>query len=216
LADTLTFYYAPRSRSSAVRVLLEELQAPYELHVLNMRAGEQRQAAYMAVNPMGKVPALWHRGHLTTELAACFIYLADLFPKAGLAPKLDEPLRGPYLRWLVFYNSSFEVAIGDKAMGNKPPPPGQCAYGDFDTMFGTLTAQLAKGPYMLGDRFTAADVLWGASLRWMTMFKLIPERPEIARFVSLVCGRPSFAKIDAAEHALDAEHEKLAKALGIG
>jgi glutathione S-transferase len=98
--DTITFFHSPNTRSSGARILLEELGAPYELRAVNMKAGEQRKPAYLAVNPMGKVPAIRHRGALVTEQVAIFIYLADLFPQAKLAPANDDPQRGPYLRWL--------------------------------------------------------------------------------------------------------------------
>src|ERR1700720_1159951 len=121
--DTITFFHSPNTRSSGVRILLEELGAPYELRAVNMKAGEQRKPAYLAVNPMGKVPAILHRGELVTEQGAIFIYLADLFPKAGLAPALDDRLRGPYLRWLVYYGSSFDPAVVDRALKREPAPP---------------------------------------------------------------------------------------------
>src|SRR3954464_13381059 len=111
----VTLFHSPNTRSSGALFLLEELGADYELHVLNMKAGEQRQPDYLAVNPLGKVPAIRHGEALVTEQGAIFIYLADLFPKAGLAPALDDPLRGPYLRWLVFYGSSLPPAAGRRA-----------------------------------------------------------------------------------------------------
>jgi glutathione S-transferase len=97
----VTFFHSPQSRSAGTRALLEELGADYDLHVLNLKAGEQREPAYLAVNPMGKVPAIHHDGALVTEQPAVFIYLADLYPAAKLAPPLGDPLRGPYLRWMV-------------------------------------------------------------------------------------------------------------------
>ena len=210
LDETITFFYAPHSRANAVRVLLEELRLPYNLHVLNMQAGEQRRAAYMAVNPMGKVPAIQHRGVLITELVAVLLYLADL-PPARLAPALGDPLRGPYLRWMVFYNSCFEPALGDRFM-KVTPSPMQAGYGDFDTMFSTLIAQLRAGPYILGEHLTAADILWATSLRFMTQFNMLPATTEVQRYVAHVCARPSFAKVQEAETALVAEHEKAPKA----
>src|SRR4030088_1085807 len=121
--DALVFSHSPSIRSSGTRILLEELSAPHELRVVNMKAGEQRQPAFLAVNPMGKVPAILHRGALVTEQAAIFIYLADLFPKAGLAPATDDRLRGPYLRWLGYYGSSFEAAVVDPGLKRDPGPP---------------------------------------------------------------------------------------------
>jgi glutathione S-transferase len=124
------------------------LGADDDLKVLNVRAGEQRQPAYLAINPMGKVPAITHGEALVTEQAAIFIYLADLYPKAGLAPPIGSPLRGPYLRWLVYYGNCFEPALMDKVRNVPPGQPSQNPYGDYDTMLNTLTAPLRKGPYI--------------------------------------------------------------------
>lgn len=200
----LTFFHAPNSRAGAVRILLEELGAPYDLHVLNLKKNEQRAPAYLAVNPMGKVPAIVHDDALVTEQPAIFIYLADLFPEAGLAPALGDPLRGPYLRWLAFYGSSFEPAINDVAMKREPAPPMMCPYGDFDTMLATLTRQLRAGPYLLGERFSAADVLWGTALGWITMFKLVPELPEIMAYIDRVSSRPAARRAAEADAQLAA------------
>jgi glutathione S-transferase len=200
----ITLYHAPNTRSTGARILLEELGVPYTLHVLNMTAGEQRQPDYLAINPMGKVPAVRHGDALITEQVAVFLYLADLFPESGLAPPLGDPLRGPYLRWLVYYAACFEPAVIDRSLKREPAPPRMCPYGDYDTMLKTLTDQLATGPYLLGERFTAADVLWGTGLGWTTMFKLVPELPVIMDYVKRVTGRPAVVKVA----ALDAELAK--------
>lgn len=209
--DTITFFHSPNTRSSGLRILLEELSAPYELHAVNMKAGEQRKPAYLAVNPMGKVPAILHRGALVTEQVAIFIYLADLFPKAKLAPALDDPQRGPYLRWLVYYGSCFEPAVVDRAMKREPGQLAMVPYGDYDTMLKTLTDQLAKAPYFLGDRISAADVLWGTALTWTTRFKLVPELPVITDYIGRINARPAVAKVKELDAQLSAEHEAAAK-----
>lgn len=198
----LTLFHSPNSRSTGALLLLEELAAPYELRVINMKAGEQRQPAYLAVNPMGKVPALLDGNALITEQVAIYIYLADRFPKAGLAPALNDPLRGPYLRWLAFYGSCFEPAVVDRAMQREPGRPAMSPYGDFDTMLNALVTQLARGPWLLGDRFTAADVLWGTALRWTTGFKLVPELPEIVAYSDRVNARPAVARVQAKDAEL--------------
>jgi glutathione S-transferase len=203
----VTLYHAPNSRSASARVLLEELGVPYELSVINMKAGEQRQPAYLAINPMGKVPAVKHGDALITEQVAIFLYLADLFPEAGLAPPLGDPSRGPYLRWLVYYGSCFEPAVVDRALKRDPAPLAMCPYGDFDTMLSTLSGQLAKGPYMLGERFSAADVLWASGLTWITAFKLIPERPEIMSYIARFNARPAPVAVKARDAELAAAHE---------
>jgi glutathione S-transferase len=210
-SDTIVFFHAPNTRSAGPRILLEELAAPHELRAVNMKAGEQRKPAFLAVNPMGKVPAILHRGGLVTEQVAIYVYLADLFPQAGLTPALDDPQRGPYLRWMAYYGSSFEPAVVDRALKREPGPTSMVPYGDFDTMLKTVTDQLAKGPYMLGTRMTAADVLWGTALGWTTMFKLVPEMPVIMDYVKRMTGRPAFEKVKAADAKLAAEHEAAAK-----
>ena len=151
-----TFFHAPNSRSTGVLTLLEELGCDYDLHVLNLKNGEQRKPEYLAINPMGKVPAIRHGDAVVTEQPAVYLYLADLFPEAGLAPAMGDPLRGPYLRWLVFYGSSFEPAVIDRSQQREPAPMATSPYGDYDTMLGALTGQLARGPYLLGDRFSFA------------------------------------------------------------
>lgn len=191
----VTFYHAPQTRSSGTLALLKELGADYDLQLLNLRAGEQRQPAYLAINPMGKVPAIRHGEALVSEQGAIFIYLADLYPEAGLAPAIGDPLRGPYLRWLVFYGSSFEPAVTDRSLGREPAPLANSPYGTFDDVLRTLDSQLEKGPYLLGERFTAADVLWGSALAWTTGFGLVPKTPAIERYIGKVTARPVFARV---------------------
>ena len=190
----VTFFHSPNTRSTGVLTLLEELDADYDLHLLNMKAGEQRRPEYLAINPMGKVPAIRHGDALVTEQGAVFLYLADLFPAAGLAPPMGDPLRGPYLRWLFFYGSSFEPAVVDRAMKREPAPPSTSPYGDYDTMLDTLTGQLARGPFLFGERYTAADVLWGTALAWTTMFKIVPELPVLRAYIDRVNARPAVVR----------------------
>ena len=200
----ITLYHSPNTRSTGALILLEELGADYALHVLNMKAGEQRHAAYLAVNPMGKVPAIRHGDALVTEQAAVFLYLADLYPEAHLAPPIGDPRRGPYLRWMVYYGSSFEPALLDRALKREPAPPSTAPYGDYDTMLKTLTDQLAKGSFLLGETFSAADVLWGTALGWTTRFKLVPDLPVITDYVARVAARPAVARARARDAELAA------------
>lgn len=204
----IALFHSPQSRSLGALILLEELGADYELHILNMKAGEQRQPAYLAINPMGKVPAILHDGALVTEQVAVFLYLADLYADAGLTPVIGDPLRGPFLRWMVYYASCFEPALMDRTQNNPPAPPSRSPYGDFDTMFKTLTDQLEKGPYILGDKFTVADVLWGTALTWTTMFKIVPELPVIKAYIDRVNARPAVARGRAMEAELIAAQSK--------
>ncbi len=203
MTDTsLTFFHSPNTRSFGTLVLLDELGAPYRMHLLNMKQNEQRSPDYLAINPMGKVPAIEHNGGLVTEQVAVFIYLADAFPDAGLAPAISDPLRGSYLRWIAFYGSSFEPAIVDRAMKHGPVPPSTSPYGDFDTMFQTLDDRLAKGPYILGERFTAADVLWGTALTWTTGFGICPKTAAIEAYLERWNARPSVARAKAKDAEL--------------
>lgn len=202
MSTELTFFHAPQSRSAGVRILLEELGAPYRLHLLDLKAGEQRQPAYLAINPMGKVPALKDGDALITEQVAIYIYLADRFPQAGLAPAVGDPLRGPWLRWIAYYGSCFEPALMDRAQQHEPKSRASSPYGDYDTMLQTLTDQLARGPWLLGGRFTSADVLWGTALDWTTQFKLVPELPLIRAYIDRVGARPAVQRARAADAAL--------------
>ena len=204
----VVFYHSPQSRSAGTLVLLEELGADYEMHVLDLGKGEQRQPAYLAVNPMGKVPAIVHDGALVTEQGAVYLYLADLYPEAGITPMVGDAQRGEFLRWLFFYNASFEPALVDRSMKREPAPPATSPYGTYETMLKTLTDQLDRGPYLLGQRFTAADVLWGMALRWTTMFKLVPETPAILAYIERVASRPAAQRAAAKDAAILAEREK--------
>lgn len=208
---TITLFHSPQTRSSGALTLLEELGAPYELRVLNMKGGEQRQPAYLAVNPLGKVPAILDGDALVTEQVAIFIHLADRFPAAGLAPTAGDPLRGPYLRWLVYYAACFEPALEDRIHKHEPAPPMQTPYGDFDSMLGVLEEQLAKAPYLLGDAISAADILWGTALTWTLMFGLVPERPVLMEYAGRISSRPAAVGVQERDAALAAEHETAAQ-----
>ena len=203
---TITLFHSPQTRSSATLALLEELGVPYELKILNMKAGEQRRPDYLAINPMGKVPAILDGDVLVTEQVAIVIHLADRFSEVGLAPALGDPRRGAYLRWLAFYAGCFEPAVMDRFLKHTPPAD-QSIYRDFDTMLDILEAQLAKGPYLLGDQFTAADILWGGSLRWTMMFGIVPQRPVFSAYADRIGARAAVQKIDALDATLAAEHE---------
>jgi len=200
---TVTLYHAPHTRSSGVLFLLEELGAPYRLHVLDQKAGAHRAADYLAVNPMGKVPALRDAtGAVVTEQVAIMLHLADLFPAAGLAPPVGDALRGPYLRWMVFYAAAFEPAVVDRASGHEPVRRAMSPYGEYDTVMDAVSAALTPGPYLLGERFSAADVLWSTALGWTTGFKVVPERPEFMDYIRRVGGRPAAQKARARDAEL--------------
>ena len=192
----LTLHHAVPSRSSIVHWMLEELGQPYDLHLLSLKKGENREPAYLAVNPMGKVPALRHGDVVITEASAICCYLADEFPEARLNVPVGDPRRGPYLRWLFFSPSCIEPAIAERAFPRKEAAPTTAlGFGDFDRVMSLLgQATGAASPHLLGEQFTAADVVIGSALRWGMAFKIIPERPELVAYVGRLTERPAFKR----------------------
>jgi glutathione S-transferase len=201
----VTLFHAPNSRSISALLLLEELGASYDRHVLDLNKGTQRQPEYLAINPMGKVPAIKHVDSLITEQVAIYLYMADLYPEAGLAPAIGDPDRGPYLRWMVYYAACFEPAIYERSQKREPGPARASPFGDFDTVVKTITDQLARGPYVLGQRHTAADLLWGMGLTWTTRFQLMPLTPPVKAYVERFAARPALARVQAIDAALAAQ-----------
>jgi glutathione S-transferase len=198
-----TLYHAAPSRSSIAHWMLEEIGQPYELHVLSLKDGDNRKPAYLAINPMGKVPALKHGDTVITEAAAICCYLADAFPQAGLAVPIGDARRGPYLKWLFFGPSCIEPAVTDKAFKRaEAPPRGALGYGEYDTVMDVLADAVRAGPYLLGQQFTAADVVIGSGLRWGMAFKLIPERPEFTAYVGRLATRPALKRAQAKDAEL--------------
>jgi glutathione S-transferase len=199
----LTLYHAAPSRSSITRWMLEEVGEPYDLHLLSLQQGEQARPDYLAVNPMGKVPALRHGDTVITEGAAICAYLADEFPDRRLNIPVGTPRRGIYLKWLFFGPSCYEPAITDRAYPRKEEPRrGMLGYGDFDTVMNVLAAAVTEGPYLMGEQFTAADVVIGAGLRWGLQFKLIPQRPEFVAYTARLAERPALQRADAKDKEL--------------
>ena len=203
MARKLTLYHAAPSRSSIVRWMLEELGEPYDLHLLSLSKGEQGQPDYLAVNPMGKVPALKHGDVVIAEAAAICTYLADEFPKAKLNVPVGDPRRGLYLKWLFFGPNCIEAAMMDRAAPRKDEPRrGMLGYGDFDTVMDVTAKAVAKGPYLMGEHFTAADVIVGSTLRWGMMFNILPKRQEFVDYVARLEQRPALQRASAADQAL--------------
>lgn len=205
--NKLVLFHSPQTRSSGTLFLLKALGASFDLHMLNMKAGEQREAAYLKVNPLGKVPAILHGDALVTEQVAIAIYLGDLFPEAGLTPAVDDPRRGPYLRWLVYYASCFEPAIVDRYMKREPAPSMTSPYGDFDTMLSTVVAEITDKPYLLGDEPTVADLLWGTAFNWTTMFGMVERTEVIGRYIDRITSRQAFIDTMAQDAQLAADQE---------
>jgi glutathione S-transferase len=197
MAD-LTLYHASPSRSSIVLWMLEELGQPYDVKLIKLSEGDNLKPDFLAVNPMGKVPALDHKGTVITESAAICTYLADEFPQAKLNVPVGTPRRGLYLKWLFFGPGCFEPAVIDRAAPRKEEARrGMLGYGTFETTMDTVAKAVAQGPWLMGDQFTAADVIIGANIRWGTMFKLVPERPEFSAYAGRIAARPAAQRAEA-------------------
>ncbi len=210
----IMLYHNPQSRSAGTRVLLEALGVPYRIEFIDFKAGENRRPEFLALNPLGKLPTLVHGDVVVTEQVAITIYLADRFPAARLAPAFDDPQRGPYLRWLAFYGACFEPAVVDHAFKREPLDPASSPYRDYDTVIDTLVAQLSRADYLLGDRLTAADLLWGTALKWTTNFGIVPKLPEINAYIERVCAHPAVIRAGELDAALVAQRAAEAAEVG--
>lgn len=200
------FHTHPMSRGRIVRWMLEELGIDYhtEVHAFE----ELASSAYRAINPMAKVPALEHRGQVVTEAAAICAYLADAFPAAGLAPGLQDPLRGPYLRWLFFGAGPVEAAVTAKALGLLPPDDKASfvGYGRFEHMLSVLEqAAAGASPWLLGERFSAADVYLGGQVDFGLQFGTLPDRPALVDWARRLRGREAYRRAAALDDALMAQ-----------
>jgi glutathione S-transferase len=202
----LTLYHASPSRSSVTLWALEEIGEPYDIKLLKLSEGDNLKPDFLAINPMGKVPTLVHDGVTITESAAICTYLADAFPKAKLNAPVGDPRRGPYLKWLFFAPSCIEPAMIDRAFPRKEEARrATLGYGDFDFVMNTIATAVGKGPYLLGDQFTMADLVVGATLRWATVFKLIPERKEFTDYIARFADRPALKRSEEKDKAMAAK-----------
>ena len=188
----LTLYSNPQSRGRLVHWMLEELQMPYETVWIDY-GDEMKSPHYRAINPMGKVPALMHGDLLITECAAICAYLADRFPRAQLAPPVDDPRRAAYLRWLFFAAGPLEQAITARKLDWEIPQGRErmVGYGSFEDTLSTVQQALLGGPWLCGNHFTAADLYLAAQLGWAMSEGIVPERPGFAEFVATAFERPA-------------------------
>ncbi|QQQ17454.1 glutathione S-transferase family protein [Brevundimonas vitis] len=203
MAEEIVFYTNPMSRGRIVRWMLEEVGQPYRAVVLDYGT-TMKAPDYLALNPMGKVPTITHGEVTVSECAAICAYLADAFPQAGLAPALDDPMRGPYLRWMFFAAGPVEAAVTARSLGLLAPADkaGMVGYGTFDTVIDTLETAVSGGPYILGERFSAADVYVGSQIAWGLQFKSIPERPAFAPYAARITAREAAVRARALDDAL--------------
>src|SRR5262245_7453882 len=196
----LTLYHNPQSRSTTIHFMLHELGEPFEIVPVDLKAGEHKKPEFLKINPMGKLPVLRDGDVIITETPAILVYLADKYPKAGLAPAIDDPDRAAYLRWLFFYGSCFEPALIDLAL-KRETAPSMAGWGKPDDVLDTLSAALKPGPWLLGERFTAADVMMGSGVAYMLGFKILPERPEYVEYAARLEARPARKAAKAADQA---------------
>jgi glutathione S-transferase len=199
----LKFYTNPMSRGQTVRWMLEEIGEPYETEILDYGT-TMKAEAYLAVNPMGKVPAIVHNGKVVTEVAAICLYLADAFPQAGLAPDAD---RADYYRWVLFTAGPVEAAFTTRSMGWEVPPERQAmaGFGSYETAILTLEKGLDGRAYIAGNRFTAADLFVGAMVNFMIGFKLLEPTPVFSDYAKRVTDRDAYRRAEAIDGKLIAE-----------
>ena len=202
MTDELVFYTNPMSRGRIIRWMLEEVGQPYETVILQW--GAHKSPEYLAVNPMGKVPAIKHGDTVVTECGAICAYLADAFPEANLAPARGSKLRGPYYRWLFFAAGPIEQAITDRNLGLAIPAEKKMmvGYGDYDSAVDTLEMAVGRHDYIAGDRFTAADVYVGSQVMWGLGFGTLPKRAAFEAYAGRLGSREAYKRAGQIDDAL--------------
>jgi glutathione S-transferase len=201
MSKELVFYTNPMSRGRIARWMLEEVGQPYRTEILDYESG-MKAAAYLAINPMGKVPAIVHGGTVVTEGAAICAYLADAFPQAGLAPALED--RGDYYRWLFFAAGPVEAAVTARSLGYEPKPEQRrmAGFGCMEDVVNVLEGAVTAHPYIAGDRFSAADVYVGSQIGWGMQFGSIERRPAFEAYWDKISARPAAARAREIDDAL--------------
>ena len=201
MSDELDFYTNPMSRGRIVRWMLEEVGAPYRTEVLEYGT-TMKSEAYLAINPMGKVPAIRHNGKVVTEAAAICAYLADAFPDAGLAPPVSD--RAAYYRWLFYFAGAVEAAVVNRSLGLQVPKDKEAVigYGNYATVMNVLEKAVSATPYIAGDSFTAADVYCGSQIGWGMQFETVERRPALEDYWARISARPARARAAELDDAL--------------
>lgn len=209
MSDELVFYTHPMSRGRIARWMLEEVGQPYRTEVLDY-ATTMKAPEYRAINPMGKVPAVRHGDVVVTETAAICAYLADAFPQAGLAPPANDRLRATYYRWMFFAAGPTEAAVTNKALGVVVPPErrGMAGYGSLEEVMDALELAVSGREYIVGDRFSAADVYVGSHIGWGLRFGSFEARPAFESYVARLMSRPAAVRARETDDALLAQAQK--------
>jgi glutathione S-transferase len=210
MSDTIAFYHSPMSRGRIVHWMLEEVGAPYEVKLVRFDKMEHKKPDFLAVNPMGKLPAIVHRGVVVTEAAAICAYLADAFPQARLAPEPTDPKRGTYLRWLFFGAGCLEPALIDRMFARpQVERPSTLGYGNYEDTLNALEKAITPGPFILGETFSAADVYIASGIGWGLMVKSLEPRPSFVEYATRCQQRPAAQRMLAQNEAF-AEKLKIA------
>lgn len=205
MSKPITLYYHPYSRASTVVWMLEEVQRPYELRFVDLKKGEQKQDPVITLNPMGKVPVLVDGEAVVTEVAAIGLYLADRYALGSLAPEPNAPERAAYLRWSVFPAAVIEPASLVQQRG-WDAPAGAAGWGSYDAMLQAAQAAIDGKTWLLGDTFSMADVIFGATIRYMLRFKMLEPAPTFTSYVERLDARPAYQAAEARHAAMRAEH----------
>lgn len=204
----VTLYHHPFSRAAGTVWMLEEVGITYELRFVDILAGEQKTPEILALNPMGKLPILTDGDAVVTESCAIGLYLADRYAPGRLAPGLDDPARGTYLRWSCFSPSVLEPGVMAKKE-NWTFREGAAGWGSYEAMIQAMEGVLSSGPYLLGDTFTMADVIFGGTVRYLLTFGLLEARPAFSGYVERITARPAFQRAEA-------RNEEVREARGTG
>jgi len=205
---TIQLYHHPRTRAANVIWMLEEVGADYEIRHVDAQAGEQKSAEILALNPMGKLPILVDGDAVVTEVAAIALYLADRYAAGRLAPALDDPRRGTYLRWILFSPSVIEPNAIANSSG-WPYTAGAAGWGTKEAMLASIEHAIGDGPFLLGEQFSMADVVFGGTVGWMMLFGMLEKRPRFEAYVARLNERP------ARKYSL-AKNAEIMKELGLG
>jgi glutathione S-transferase len=200
----LTLHYHPYSRAAGTIWALEEVGVPYELKIVDILKGEQKQPGFVALNPMGKLPTLVDGDVVVTESAAIALYLADRYAAGRLAPALDDPRRGTYLRWSFFAPSVIEPAVMAKGSGWEVKEVA-AGWGNYASVLAASESAIAKGPFLLGKDFSMADVVFGGLLRFLLSFKQVEPTPAFTAYVERLDARPAYQRADARNQAMRKE-----------
>ena len=189
----IKLFWCPQTRASRILWMLEEMDEPFEVEMVDIRNPETKTAEFLVASPMGKVPAIEDGPVKIADSSAIALYLADRYPACGLAPAIDDPLRGSYLYWMTFTPGVIEPSMAEK-FNQWEVNRGSSGWGDYDLMMEVLETGLKDGPWLLGERFSAADILVGSSIYFMKLFGILPETPVLETYLERCLARPAYAK----------------------